>query len=107
VRAAAPPAVERPHAGWWIAVGGGLALLALVAFHPGAYAWWAAHVTAVFTASLLQAVFVVSVVLHLGEALYARGLARRVGEDPAGWFWQTLALGFPSLRLLRRRARPG
>ncbi len=97
---------ERPHAGWWIAIAGGLGALAIVAFHPGAYAFWSAHVTAVFSKPLLQAVFVVSVLLHVGEALYALRLARRLGLDAAaGWFWQTLALGFPSLKLLRRRAR--
>ena len=97
---------ERPPLGWWIAITGGLATLAVVAFHPGAYAWWSAHVTTAFSARFLQAVFVVSVLLHVGEALYAVRLARRLGLDGAasGWFWQTLALGFPSLRLLRRRA---
>jgi hypothetical protein len=44
-------------------------------------------------------VFVVSVALHLGEAWYARRLA----GGARGWFLQTLVLGYPSLRLLRRR----
>lgn len=97
---------ERPHAGWWIAILGGLGALAVVAFHPGAYAFWAAHVTGVFSPGFLRALFVVSVLLHVGEALYALRLARGLGLDAAaGWFWQTLALGFPSLELLRRRVR--
>jgi hypothetical protein len=98
---------ERLHAGWWVAILGGLAALAVVAFHPRAYAWWAAHVTAVFASNLLRAVFAIALVLHLGEALYASRLARRLGDQEAAarWFWQTLALGFPSLRLLRRRVR--
>ncbi|XP_028784533.1 short-chain dehydrogenase/reductase family 42E member 1 [Neltuma alba] len=51
-------------------------------------------------------VFYLAVAAHVFEAFYAWNLAKRV--DPAnakGWFWQTLALGFFSLRFLLKKAR--
>lgn len=54
----------------------------------------------------LRALFLLSAAAHIGEAIYAWQLARKV--DPAnakGWFWQTFALGFFSLRFLLRRAK--
>ncbi|KAI3938096.1 hypothetical protein MKW98_018652 [Papaver atlanticum] len=56
--------------------------------------------------SPLQILFVASVAAHVGEAIYAWFLAKKV--DPAnakGWFWQTFVLGFFSLRFLLKRAR--
>ncbi|CDP07258.1 unnamed protein product [Coffea canephora] len=54
----------------------------------------------------LRLLFLVSAALHVGEAIYAWNLAKKV--DPAnskGWFWQTFALGFFSLRFLLKRAK--
>lgn len=54
----------------------------------------------------LRVLFLVSAAAHVVEALYAWQLAKRV--DPAnarGWFWQTFALGFFSLRFLLKRAK--
>ncbi len=95
--------VERPHPGWWVAVLGGLGLTALLAFDPAAYALWARRVTDALSPAVLQAMLVVAVVLHVGEALYAWRLARRSGFPAGAWFSQTLLVGFPSLRLLLRR----
>ncbi|KAK6116805.1 hypothetical protein DH2020_049435 [Rehmannia glutinosa] len=53
-----------------------------------------------------RGVFLVSMVAHIGEAVYAWKLARKF--DPAnarGWFWQTFALGIFSLRYLLKRAK--
>ncbi|XP_023536108.1 short-chain dehydrogenase/reductase family 42E member 1-like [Cucurbita pepo subsp. pepo] len=55
---------------------------------------------------VVRMVFLIAFLLHVGEGTYAWFLARKV--DPAnsrGWFWQTFALGFFSLRLLLKRAR--
>ena len=41
-----------------------------------------------------------------GEALVAGRMAKRRGLSPRGWRLQTLIVGFPSLRTLRRTARP-
>nr|UGC00582.1 3betaHSD2 [Apocynum venetum] len=54
----------------------------------------------------LRVVFILAATAHIGEAIYAWKLAKRV--DPAnakGWFWQTFALGFFSLRFLLKRAK--
>ncbi|KAB1203502.1 Short-chain dehydrogenase/reductase family 42E member 1 [Morella rubra] len=56
--------------------------------------------------SLIRTVSLLAAAAHIGEAIYAWHLAKRV--DPAnkrGWFWQTFALGFFSLRFLLKRAR--
>lgn len=56
--------------------------------------------------SLIRTVALLAAAAHIGEAIYAWHLAKRV--DPAnkrGWFWQTFALGFFSLRFLLKRAR--
>ncbi|KAL6279112.1 hypothetical protein ACE6H2_015993 [Prunus campanulata] len=55
---------------------------------------------------VVRITFLLAAAAHIGEAVYAWKLAKRV--DPAnsrGWFWQTLALGFFSLRFLLKRAR--
>ncbi|XP_059291895.1 uncharacterized protein LOC132045347 [Lycium ferocissimum] len=55
---------------------------------------------------VLKLMFVLAAAAHLGEGIYAWNLAKRI--DPAnarGWFWQTFALGFFSLRLLLKRAK--
>ncbi|KAM7257865.1 hypothetical protein ACFE04_008827 [Oxalis oulophora] len=55
---------------------------------------------------LVRLVFWVATLLHLGEGVYAWRLAKRVDPTNAkGWFWQTFALGFFSLRFLLKRAR--
>jgi hypothetical protein len=96
--------VDRPHWGWWLAIGGGLALNALVAFSPAAYDAWCRLVTPALSRAVVQAIFMAAALTHLGEALHARRLAHAAGlPNPTGWFWQTLALGCPSLGLLRRR----
>jgi transmembrane protein TMEM254 len=95
--------VERPHLGWWVAILGGLGLTAVLAFHGGAYALWYQYVTTRLSREILAAIFVCAYLVHLGEALYARALARRAGfhASTRGWMLQTFLLGFPSLRLLR------
>jgi len=101
--------VDRPHLGWWLAVVGGMAVLAGLAFDAAAYAWWCTHLTAVFPQRLLRTIFVAAVVTHLVEACYAARLAQRsgLGGAAAGWFVQTMILGYPSLGLLRARVARG
>lgn len=55
---------------------------------------------------VVRLVLAAAVAAHVGEAIYAWRLAKRV--DPAnakGWFWQTFALGIFSLRFLLKRAK--
>ncbi len=52
----------------------------------------------------LQALLAATAVIHVGEALVAGRMARRRGLAPRGWRLQTLIVGFPSLRALRKTA---
>ncbi|XVE69555.1 hypothetical protein DITRI_Ditri10aG0000800 [Diplodiscus trichospermus] len=54
----------------------------------------------------IRLAFCLAAALHIGEGIYAWWLAKRVDPVNArGWLWQTFALGFPSLRLLLKRAK--
>ncbi len=80
-------------------------MLGLLAVHPGAYSAWCERVTAAFTQGVLRVIFALALLTHLAEAVYALRLARRagLGSSAVGWCVQTVMLGYPSLRLLRRR----
>ncbi|EXB56270.1 Short-chain dehydrogenase/reductase family 42E member 1 [Morus notabilis] len=55
---------------------------------------------------IVRMVFLVATALHVGEAIYAWHLAKRVDPDNSkAWFWQTFVLGFFSLRFLLKRDR--
>jgi hypothetical protein len=98
--------VDRPHAGWWMAILGGIGLTAALACSPAAYALWVRHVAPVPSRPVAQVILAGTVLAHLGEALYASRVVRRAGlSGGGGWILQTLVIGFPSLRLLLRRAR--
>ena len=101
-----PDTVDRPALGWWIAIVGGLGLLGVLGVSSGAYGLWARYVTAVFSQTQLLRIFILSYVIHVGEALWARRLAQRSGlrASANSWAFQTFLIGFPSLRLLRARA---
>lgn len=55
---------------------------------------------------MVRMVFLVSTALHVGEAIYAWYLSKRVDPNNSkAWLWQTFALGIFSLRFLLKRAR--
>lgn len=90
--------VERPALGWWIAVGGGLGLLFFLAFTPAGRFF-------PIPRTVLRTIALIAIALHVGEAVYARKLAKEAGLDVNGWTLQTFLLGYPSLRLLLKRVR--
>ena len=102
---AARPTVDRPHWGWWASILGGMIMLGLLALSPSAHAEWQSRVTTWTPRWLLGGIFVWACLLHLHKGMKAVRLAERAGlhETSMGWGWQTFALGFASLRLLRRR----
>lgn len=54
----------------------------------------------------VKMVFVIASLLHISEAVYAYDLAASKGCDSSRrfmWFFQTLFLGYPSLRLIHSR----
>jgi|HubBroStandDraft_1064217.scaffolds.fasta_scaffold95379_2 hypothetical protein len=48
-------------------------------------------------------VLVISAIVHVAEAFYARSLAERAGLDPEQWFWRSLVLGYLAVRKLHDR----
>lgn len=106
VRHDAPPCVERPAPGWWVAVLGGMTVLGLIAFRPSWWHRWSTRVTSAVPQGAFRGLFWAAVATHLAEGAAAVRLADRAGEHAATLSWgaQTTLLGFPSLRLLRRRA---
>lgn len=102
---AARPTVDRPHLGWWLGILGGMTLLGVLTLSPTAHAAWAAKVTTWTPRWLLAGIFVWACLLHVYKGMKAVRMAEQAGlhETSTGWGWQTFALGFASMRLLRRR----
>ena len=96
---------SRPHLGWWLAIVPAMALLSAIAFVGPVGAWWQERVAHVLSPPVLRWIAALAWLAHLGEALYACHLARRLGEPVVAWTAQTFLLGFPSLRLLLARRR--
>jgi hypothetical protein len=101
--------VERPHVLFWIAIVGGLTILALQGFSDSFYAWWVAHVNTLPAQSTMAWIFWACIPIHAGEALYCWRLSNRIGTPGASaeWALQTFVIGFPSTLLLMKRARLG
>jgi Domain of unknown function (DUF4499) len=78
---------------WWVTNTGGIALTGVLAALTGRRA--------------LQRLFRGAVAIHIAEALYAYGAARRAGFTTSArrWALQTLGVGFPSLIGLRDAIR--
>ncbi|MGH7812983.1 MAG: TMEM254 family protein [Candidatus Binataceae bacterium] len=49
---------------------------------------------------------VISVLIHIGEGIYAQTLAARIGEDTQRWFRRTLVMGYLAVRILQRAQPP-
>ncbi|MBK7971800.1 MAG: DUF4499 domain-containing protein [Deltaproteobacteria bacterium] len=98
--------VERPHIGWWISIFLGMGLTTALAVSDGVYGWWHEHVTTLLSQGLIQVIAVAAWAAHVGEGIAAHRLASRLGPgtDVMGWAIQTTLLGFPSLKLLKKRA---
>lgn len=93
----------------WLAVTiGMLAVFSAACLPPVGPLKWVLDVHMFVFRSMLviRLVLAVAIALHAGEAVYAWFLARRVDpRNAAGWFWQTFALGYFSLRYLLKRGR--
>jgi len=99
--------VVRPSLFWFILLDGGIVALTKLAASKSAYDK-VDDMTgdALPPRETLQALLIGTVVVHVTEALVAGRMAKRRGLSPHGWRLQTLVVGFPSLRSLRRTARP-
>lgn len=97
--------IDRPHALIWIAILTGMTLLGVIALSPAAFEAWRTSVPMPFTQTSYQILFAAALAAHVGEGALAHRLAAASSEAPRAraWALQTLLLGYPSLRLLRRR----
>uniref|UniRef100_A0ACD5XM97 Uncharacterized protein n=1 Tax=Avena sativa TaxID=4498 RepID=A0ACD5XM97_AVESA len=91
----------------WLVVGTGLIAASSAACLPpvGPLKWVLAILLSVFRSMVvLRVVLVVVFVCHFLEGIVAWFLAKKVDPRNAGWwFWQTVALGFLSLRFLLKK----
>ncbi|MEM9070462.1 MAG: NAD-dependent epimerase/dehydratase family protein [Myxococcota bacterium] len=104
--AAMLPRVRRPHLGWWLAIGVGLGLTFALALSDSAWGVWTDLVGTFLPRIVIQGIAIGAAILHVGEGAYAYVRARAAGLPTAGgWGFQTLLLGYPSLRLLLAEVR--
>ena len=99
--------VVRPSLFWFLLLDGGIIALTKLALSKTAYDK-VDDMTgdALPPRETLQAMLIGTAVIHVTEAIVAGRMAKRRGLSPGGWRLQTLVVGFPSLRALRRTARP-
>ncbi len=97
--------VTRPSLFWFALLDGGIVILANLVLSEKSYEKAAELGSGNLPSrSTLRALLIGTAVIHAGEALAAGRMARRRGLSPRGWRLQTLVVGFPSLRVLRRTA---
>ena len=104
---AARDEVDHPHPVWWLAVIGGLTLLAFQGFNTEFYEWYVAHLNPLPGQAFMRWLLVACVPIHVYEGVWAYRAALRLGltRSARGWGLQTLVLGYPSTHLIRRRLR--
>jgi len=94
----------------WILVLGGIFLVFLCVYVPAPFMGPLECVRSlgllIFRSrEVLRIIFYLALLAHLVEGIYAWMVARKADRKNAkGWFWQTLALGYPSLQYLLKRA---
>jgi hypothetical protein len=97
--------VVRPSLFWFLLLDGGIVLLTRLALSKPAYdRGREVSGDRLPPREVLQAMLAGTVVIHVAESVAAGRMARRRGLSPRGWRLQTLIVGFPSLRALRRTA---
>jgi hypothetical protein len=97
--------VVRPSWGWFALLDGGIIALIVLAATPEAHQAVSNSVPAPVTLPSQRAcrqLLIGTAVIHAAESMMAGRMARRRGLTPNGWRLQTLVVGFPSLRALRR-----
>ena len=99
--------VIRPSLFWFILLDGGIVALTKLSVSKTSYDK-VNDMTgdALPPRETLQLMLIGTAVIHVTEALVVGRMARRRGLSPRGWRPQTLVVGFPSLRSLRRAAHP-
>jgi hypothetical protein len=97
------PGVVRPSWAWFALLDGGIVVLVMLSASDRAYDAVTEHSpTPLPPRRVLRAILAATVVIHVVEGVVAGRRAGRHGLPSRGWGLQTLAVGFPSLRALRR-----
>ena len=97
--------IERPPARAWVLVLGGMTAYGVIAFADPAWRAWR-NVDRWVPRVVYRVGFLAAVGTHVYKAGIASGITSNTGrprDERRAWIGQTLALGFPSLRLLRAR----
>src|SRR3984957_51563 len=95
--------VVRPSLFWFLLLDGGIIALTRLALSKTAYDKANDMAgDALPPRETLQAMLIGTAAIHMTEAIVAGRMAKRRGLSPRGWRLQTLVVGFPSLRALRR-----
>ena len=99
--------VVRPSLLWFFLLDGGIVALTTLAVSKTSYDK-VNDMTgdALPPRETMQLMLIGTAAIHATEALVAGRMAKRRGLAPRGWRLQTFVVGFPSLRTLRRSARP-
>ena len=99
--------VDRPAIYLWIAVLGGLTVLALQGFNEAFYTWWTATLHWLPPQQYMGYLFIACIPIHAFEAWWVHKQAKALGLDASagGWMVQTFFLGYPSTALLKARMR--
>ena len=95
--------IERPPARAWVLVLTGMTTYGVISFADPVWAQWR-RVDRWLPRPIYQAGFLLAAGTHVYKAGIASGISGNAGRpkhERRAWTAQTLALGFPSLRLLR------
>lgn len=96
--------MQRPRAGWFFVLDGGIVLLTVLATSPDAYRRASASVP-LPPRRALRWLLAATAVIHVTEGAVAARTAGARGLPRGKWGLQTLVVGFPSLIELRRQRR--
>jgi hypothetical protein len=102
-----PPRVQRPALAWWLLIVPPMTLLGVLSASAAQAARWREATHLPLGQAMYQWIFGLALLAHAGEALHAWRLASATAHAPVrgGWCFQTLLLGYPSLRLLQDEVR--
>ena len=99
--------VDPPALYWWVAIIGGLTLLAFQGLSTEFYTWWVANMHPLPSQNIMAWILVACLPIHIFEAVYVYRVAQHLGmpNSAMGWAVQTFILGYPSTHLIRKRAK--
>ena len=94
---------------WWLLIIGGMTHLTMMCFYykplPYNPFFFLSH-DELIVKLIMKVILLLAILAHMGEGYYALVLSTQIrSRYSIFWFFQTLLLGFPSLKLLFEEAR--